>query len=108
MFKFPGGLGDMLKQAQQMQETVGEIKAELEQKRLEGTAGGGMVSVIVTGACELVEVKLDPRLLEEGADKEMIENLVRDATNDGLKKAKEILKQEIGKLTGGFPIPGLS
>ena len=103
-----GGIGDMMKKAQEMQQGMTEMKSELEKQRLAGTAGGGVVSVTVSGVCDLVDVTLDPRLLEDGVDKEMIESLVRDATNDALGKAKAVLKQEVGKLTGGLPIPGLS
>ncbi|MCL4138445.1 UNVERIFIED_CONTAM: hypothetical protein GTU68_037704 [Idotea baltica] len=90
----------MLKQAQQMKESFGVIKDELETKRLEGTAGGGTVNVVVSGTCEVLEVKIDPRLLEQGIEKEMIESLMLEATNDALTKAKEIIKQE-AKINGG-------
>lgn len=107
MFKLPGNFGDMLKQMQGMQENVAEIKDSLEQKRIVGDAGAGMVRVTVSGTCEVLSVEIDPKMLE-APDKLMIEELVRSATNDGLAKAKTLIKDEIAKLGGGLAIPGFS
>lgn len=105
MFKFPGGLGDMLKQAQQIQHGVTELKGSLEQKIVEGRSAEGKVVFSATGACEVLSVTIDPSLLS--SEPRVLEEMVKVAANDALKQAKEFMKQEVSRLAGGLPIPGL-
>ena len=105
--KFPGSLGDMLAQAQKVQQTLSEIQANLEKQRVEGSAGGGMVTVTVDGAMHVLSVVIDPSLLVS-PDREMLQDLISAAANDALHKAKEMMKTEFSKLTGGIPLPGFA
>jgi nucleoid-associated protein EbfC len=96
-----------MQQAQQMQAKMSEIQEQLVNKKITGSAGGGMVNVTVNGKGDILAVSIEDQLvsLEE---KEMLQDLVMAATNDGLIKAKELAKQEMKQLTGGLNIPGLS
>jgi DNA-binding YbaB/EbfC family protein len=76
------------------------------QKKVQATAGGGMVTVEVNGRQELVFVKIDPEVINKD-DAQMLEDLVLAACNEALRKARELVQQELGKLTGGLKIPGL-
>jgi hypothetical protein len=97
-------LGNLMKQAQRMQAEAERIQAEVATKRVEGTAGGGMVTVICNGRGEVVEVKIDPEVA--GPDElEMLQDLVVAAANEALRKARELLSQEMGRLTGGLGLP---
>jgi len=103
------GLGDfsnLLKQAQKMQKEIGRIQAEMKERVVEGSAGGGMVKVHVNGAQEILSVKIDPKVVDPD-DVEMLEDLVTAAVKQGLKSAKELSDKEMAKLTGGFNLPGL-
>jgi nucleoid-associated protein EbfC len=104
-----GGMGNMqnmMKQMQKMQKKMAEAQEELGEKKVEGTAGGGMVSVIVTGHKEIVEVVIKPEVVDPD-DIEMLQDLVLAATNDALKKADELTNQTMGQFTKGMNIPGL-
>ncbi|NLO96484.1 MAG: YbaB/EbfC family nucleoid-associated protein [Peptococcaceae bacterium] len=108
-FKPPGGLGNMnqmLKQAQKLQESMLKAKEEVEQKSVQASAGGGMVEVTVSGKMELLEIKIKPEAIDPD-DPEMLEDLVKAAVNQGLKNAQKMIEEEMGKVTGGFNIPGL-
>jgi len=100
-------LGNLMKQAQRMKAEAERIQAEAASKRVEGTAGGGMVTVVCNGQGEVVSVKIDPEVA--GPDElEMLQDLVVAATNEALRKARELLSQEMGRLTGGLGLlPGL-
>ena len=103
------GLGDfsnLLKQAQKMQKEIGRIQAEMKERVVEGSAGGGMVKVHVNGAQEILSVKIDPKVVDPD-DVEMLEDLVTAAVKQGLKSAKELSDKEMAKLTGGINLPGL-
>ncbi len=104
--KLPGGLGDILQQAQQLQANMSEMKDELEKKKVEASAGGGMVTVVANGAFELCSIQIDPTVVNP-EDVVMLQDLVQAATNEALRKAKDLMKEEMSKLTGGLPIPGL-
>jgi DNA-binding YbaB/EbfC family protein len=95
----------ILKQARKMQEQMQQMQEELGNKEVEATAGGGMVTAKVSGKKELVGLKIDPEVISE--DPEMIEDLVVAAVNEAMKKVDELIKEEMGKMTGGLPIPGM-
>jgi DNA-binding YbaB/EbfC family protein len=98
------GLGNILKQAQQVQEQMVKIQEELAQKKVEATSGGGMVTVEVNGQQEILSVKIDPEVIKPD-DREMLEDLVLAAVNEGMRKAKDIIKEEMAKVTGGLNLP---
>ena len=97
-------LGDLVKQAQRMKAEMEKIQEEAAAKRVEGTAGGGMVTVVCNGRGELVAVKID-REVAGPDDLEMLQDLVVAAANDALRKSRELLTQEMGRLTGGLGLP---
>ena len=103
---FPkGGMGGMMKQAQQMQKKMAQIQSEIEQLKIEGKSGGGMVEVVVDGKKNLLSISLNPEILKE--DKEMLEDLIGVAVNDGIKKVDSISKEKMASVTGGMNLPGL-
>lgn len=101
-----GGMGNLLKQAQEMQSRMAKIQEELAQKTVDGSSGGGMVQVTVNGQLSLCAVKIDPSVIN-AQEKEMLEDLVLAAVNDGMRKARDMVSAEMSKITGGFKIPGL-
>jgi nucleoid-associated protein EbfC len=101
-----GNMQNMMKQMQKMQKKMAEAQEELGEKKIEGTAGGGMVTVVVTGHKEIVEVTIKPDVVDPD-DIEMLQDLVVAATNDALKKADELSNQTMGQFTKGMNIPGL-
>src|SRR5438445_9674348 len=94
MAKGIGGVGNLLKQAQEMQARMAKIQEELGQKTVEGSAGGGMVQVTVNGQFNLVAVKIEPSVIN-GSEKEMLEDLILAAVNDGTRKARELVSTEM-------------
>ncbi len=99
------GLGDILKNAQKIKAEMDRLQAEAAARTVEGSAGGGMVTVVANGKGEVLSVKIDPEAAKE--DIPMLQDLVMAAVNDALRKTREQLSQEISRLTGGFGIPGL-
>ncbi len=99
------GVGKLLKQAQKMQKAMENIQAELEQQIIEHSAGGGAVKVTVNGQGALKGLKLDPEFLKEDAS--VVEETVLAAINEAVGMAKKKSEDEMGKITGGFSIPGL-
>lgn len=102
-----GGMGNLLKQAQEMQARISKIQEELAQKTVEGSSGGGMVQITVNGQLAVTAIKIDSTVMNS-EEKEMLEDLVLAAVNDGMRKAREMISNEMSKVTGGFKIPGLS
>lgn len=100
------GMGKIWKEAQKMQAEMAKIQAELVEKHVDGSAGGGMVVAKVNGHQEIVSLKIDPEVVNP-EDVEMLEDLVVAAVNDGMRKAQEMVAQEMSKVTGGLNIPGL-
>ena len=98
-----GGLGGMMKQAQQMQQNMQKAQAELATVEVEGQAGSGMVKVIMTCGHEVRRISLDDNLLSE--DKEMLEDLLVLAMNDAMKKAEATTQQRMGAFTTGLGLP---
>ncbi|MCB0324492.1 MAG: YbaB/EbfC family nucleoid-associated protein [Bdellovibrionales bacterium] len=105
--KIPGDLGALLEQAQQMQQNIANLQAELEQKTVQASAGGGMVTATVSGGMKLVQLSIEKTVVDP-SDVDMLQDLVTAAVNEALRKAKEMMKEEMAKLTGGLPIPGMS
>jgi DNA-binding YbaB/EbfC family protein len=97
----------LLKQAQEMQSRMAKIQEELAQKTVDGSAGGGMVRVTVNGQLALTSIKIDPTVINS-EEKEMLEDLIMAAINDGMRKARDMASTEMSKITGGLKIPGLS
>lgn len=102
----PGGMAQLMKQANQMQMKMKKLQEELGTKTYDGTAGGGAVKVTVTGQNLLKSIAIDPEVMKSG-DVEMLQDLLLAATNDALKVAKETSAKEMEKITGGMNIPGL-
>ncbi|MBU0985601.1 MAG: YbaB/EbfC family nucleoid-associated protein [candidate division Zixibacteria bacterium] len=102
-----GGLGNMMKQVQQMQAKMEAMQAELEEARVEGTSGGGMVKVTATGKGDLVAIEIDPEVVDKD-DVEMLQDLVLAAVNQAKEKSSELQQEQMSGITGGLNIPGLN
>jgi len=100
------GMGNLLKQAQQLQSKIAKLQEEMASQTVEASAGGGMVVAVANGRQELVSIRIDPEVVSEG-DIEMLQDLVVAAANEALRKSQEMVSQEMTKLTGGMNIPGL-
>lgn len=102
-------IGDIMKHAQQLQSQLSQVQEQATKKTVSATAGGSMVSAEVNGGLELVSLTIDPALLDgDKVDAEMIQDLVIAAVNQGISRAKKMMADEVGKLTGGLKIPGLT
>ena len=100
------GMGNMMKQAQKLQSKTLKMQEELAEKTVETSAGGGMISVVANGRQQLVSITIDKEVVDPD-DVEMLQDLILAAANDALNKAQEMVAGEMGKLTGGFNIPGM-
>ena len=100
------GFGNLMKEAQRLQQQMAALQEEVGQKKVQATAGGGMVTVEANGKQEIVAIKIDPEVINKD-DAQMLEDLVLAACNEALRKSRELVQQELGKLTGGMKIPGL-
>jgi hypothetical protein len=98
--------GNLAKMAQKMQADMARAQEELGTLQVEGSAGGGAVTAVVTGHQELVSLTIDPDVVDP-ADVEMLQDLVLAAVNDGLANARRIAEQKMAAVTGGLRIPGL-
>ena len=98
------GFGQILNQAKKMQERFEKLQEEMETKMVEAQSGGGMVSCVVNGKQDLVSLKISDEIWEE-RDKEMLEDLIIAAINEGLSKSKEMWKEELSRITGGMQLP---
>jgi DNA-binding YbaB/EbfC family protein len=101
-----GNLGALLKQAQQIGGRLESVNQELKARRATGSAGGGLVEIEVNGLQEVLACRIDPSLVEQ-KDRELIEDLVRAATNQALSKAKQLHAEAMKSLAGGMELPGL-
>lgn len=99
------GLGDLMKKAQQMKAKMDKIQEELAAMEIEAGAGGGMVTVTVTGAQEVTGIVIDPSVIDPD-DQEMLQDLVQAAVNEALRKSRDMMAEEMAKITGGMPVPG--
>jgi hypothetical protein len=100
------GLGNIMKQAQQMQQRMARVQQELEGREVEASAGGGMVTAVVTGKMQLTSLKIEKDVVDP-EDIEMLQDLVSAAVNEALKKSQEMMQEEMGKITGGMNLPGM-
>ncbi len=99
-------IGDLMKQAQKMQQEMGRIQEESKKKTVEASAGGGMVVVVANGAMEIVSIKIEKDVVNPD-DIEMLQDLVIAAVNEALRRAQQLVSEDMGKVTGGMNIPGL-
>jgi len=99
-------LGDLMKQAQKMQQEMGKIQEESKKKTVEASAGGGMVVVVANGAQEIISIKIEKDVVNP-EDIEMLQDLVTAAVNEALRLAQQMVSDDMGKLTGGMNIPGM-
>lgn len=100
------GMNELLRQAQKMQSQMADVQAGLKDRVVDGTAGGGMVRVLVNGGQEIVAVKIDPEVIDPD-DPGMLEDLVLAATRQAYQKAKDMAQAEMSKVTGGLNLPGM-
>jgi nucleoid-associated protein EbfC len=96
--------GQILNQAKKMQERLQKLQEEMETKTVEAQSGGGMVTCVVNGKQDLLSVKISDEIWEE-RDKEMLEDLIVAAVNEGLNKSKDMWKDEMSRITGGMQLP---
>lgn len=101
------GLDTIMRQVQEMQANMIKVQEGLGARKVVGSSGGGMVTVICSGRQELVSVSIDP-VLVQGGDVPMLEELVLSAANDALRQAREMAAAEVRAVTGGLNIPGLT
>lgn len=104
------GFGDMMKQAQKLQKQMMDIQEELAKKTVEGTSGGGMVRVVANGSQDILQVKLDPEVVDP-EDIELLEDLIVAAIANARENSKAMMEAEMGKIIpggmGGFGLPGM-
>ncbi len=96
-------LSGLMKQAQQMQENMQRAQEELARTEVEGQSGAGLVKIVMTCRHDVKRVSIDPSLL--GEDRDMLEDLVAAAFNDGLRRAEATAQEKLGGLTAGMPLP---
>lgn len=98
-----GGLGNLMKQAQQMQENMQKAQEEIAKLEIEGQAGGGMVKVVMTGRHDVKRVSIDDSLMQE--DKEMLEDLISAAVNDAVRQVEKTVQEKFSGMTAGMNLP---
>jgi hypothetical protein len=100
------GMANLQRMAQQMQQEMARVQSELDAAKVDGSAGGGVVTATVTGKGEVVTVTIDPSAVDP-ADVEMLQDLVVAAVNDALRASRELAEQKMAAVTGGLKIPGM-
>ena len=100
-----GGIGNIMRQAQAMQENLKKAQEQLATIEVTGSAGGGMVNVVMTCRHDIKRVQIDPSLMQD--DKEVLEDLIAAAVNDAVRKVESTTQEKMAGLTAGFNIPGL-
>ncbi len=101
-----GGIGNIMRQAQAMQENLKKAQEQLATIEVTGSAGGGMVSVVMTCRHDIKRVQIDPSLMQD--DKEVLEDLIAAAVNDAVRKVEKTTQEKMSGLTAGLNIPGLN
>jgi len=100
-------INQVMQQAQQFQKRMADVQEEMAGRQMTSTVGGGMVSVTVNGKNELLAIKIEPEVINQG-DPNLLQDLIVAGVNDAMRKAREAMQGEMRKLTGGLNIPGLS
>lgn len=100
-------LGALLEKAREAQSKLQQLQRELSLRRVEGSAGGGMVTAVATGALRILEIRIEPGLLASG-DQPMIQDLVAAAVNAALANAQRMIQQEMQRASAGLQLPGLA
>jgi DNA-binding YbaB/EbfC family protein len=100
------GMGNLQRMAQQMQQEMQRIEGELRGAQVDGSAGGGVVTAVVTGKQELVSVTIDPSAVDP-SDVDMLQDLIVAAVNDALRASRQMAEEKMAAVTGGLRIPGL-
>ena len=100
------GFGNMMKEAQKLQQQMEALQAEVGKKKVDATSGGGMVTVEANGKQEILSIKIDREVINPD-DAQMLEDLVLAACNEALRKSRDMVQAEMGKLTAGLKIPGM-
>ena len=100
------GIGNLMKQAQQMQARMAKMQEEVGKRTVEASAGGGMVKVLANGKQEILSLTLEPEVVDPD-DIEMLQDLILAAVNEAMRKAQAMMTEEMSKLTGGLKIPGM-
>lgn len=101
------GMGNMMKQAQQLQSKMLRLQEELADRTVETSSGGGMVKVVSNGKQQIISLEIEKEVVDP-EDVEMLQDLILAAINDALTKSQDMVSSEMSKLTGGLNIPGLT
>jgi nucleoid-associated protein EbfC len=99
-------LGDLMRQAQKLQEEMMKAQEEAKKKTVEATAGGGMVTVVASGSGQIVSIKIEKDVVNPD-DVEMLQDLILAASNEAIRRAQELVNSDMSKLTGGLNMPGM-
>ncbi|MBL7049001.1 MAG: YbaB/EbfC family nucleoid-associated protein [Nitrospira sp.] len=99
-------MGDLMQQAQKMQAEMGRIQEESKKKTVEAAAGGGMVVVTANGGMEIISIKIEKDVVNPD-DIDMLQDLITAACNEALRRAQQLVSDDMGKVTGGLNIPGM-
>jgi nucleoid-associated protein EbfC len=99
-------MGNMMKQAQKLQSKMLKLQEELAEKTVESSAGGGMIKVVANGRQQLISISIEKEAIDP-EDADMLQDMILAAVNDALTKSQEMVAAEMGKVTGGFNLPGL-
>ena len=100
------GLGNILKQAQEMHSKISQLQEEMANKTVEASAGGGMVTIVMNGKQQVLSIRIDPEVVNR-EDVDMLQDLISAAVNEAIRKSQEMMTEEMKKITGGLSIPGL-
>lgn len=98
-----GGIGNLMKQAQAMQENMQKMQAKIAEMEVEGVSGAGLVKVVMTGKHDVKRVTIDPSLMAD--DKDMLEDLIAAAMNDAVRKVEDMVQEKMAGVTAGLPLP---
>jgi DNA-binding YbaB/EbfC family protein len=100
------GLGNILKQAQEMHAKISQLQEEMANKTVEASAGGGMVNIVMNGKQQVLSIRIDPEVVNR-EDIDMLQDLMAAAVNEAIRKSQEMMTEEMKKITGGLSIPGM-